>query len=192
MSARRRGHAAARLVLGCLVALGTGCAHAPPPEPPVAAAPAPAVNPSARVVSSRRAAGSYALTTDLKTSPAPPRTGGGRRPPPAPVANLRLDARTVATPDATASSSTQLAATVNIPGYTRAPSGRAGQAASWWTLPGDSLVVHFQTPRGDGQMDLRGALQGDTLAGEIWYTSRSSGDVFQLGRFRAVKQKGGS
>jgi hypothetical protein len=38
-------------------------------------------------------------------------------------------------------------------------------------------------------MDLRGALKGDTLSGEIWYTSSGSGTVFQMGTFRAVKQK---
>lgn len=192
MIARASAVARGRIALGCLGVLAAGCAH--PASEPAPVAVAPAANPSAPVLSSRRASGSYALTTDLKLSqqsaaPASRPAGGGRRPPPAPVASLRLDARTVATPDATATSSTQLAATVNIPGYTRAPAGRAGQAASWWPVPGDSLVVHFRTPRGDGRMDMRGALRGDTLSGEIWYTSATSGNVFQLGTFRAVKQK---
>jgi hypothetical protein len=165
----------------------SGCAHRPP-EPAVAALPV--VNPSAPVVEPHRATGSYLLTTDLERSrpatPAPRRRQ--RRPPPAQVPALRLDFQPLAAPDATASSSTQLAASVNIPGYTRAPPGRIGQAAAWWPLPGDSVIVHFATPRGDGLMDLRGMLKGDTLAGEVWYTS-SSGTVFQLGTFRAVKQK---
>ena len=166
-----------------------GCAH---PAPPVVAT-MPAVNPSAPVVEPHRATGSYALTTDLKNSqPAPPtrQRGRPRRPPPAAVPSLRLTYQPSAAPDATATSSTQLAAIVNIPGYTRAPPGRVGQTAVWWPVPGDSVIVHFATPRGDGQMDLRGMLVGDTLAGEIWYTSSSTGNVFQMGTFKAVKQKG--
>ena len=166
----------------------SGCAHRPP-EPAVATLPP--VNPSAPVVTPRRATGSYVLTTDLKLSrsaaPTPPRRD--RRQPPAPLPTLRLDFQPLAAPDATAASSTQLSATVSMPGYTRAPPGRTGQAAAWWPLPGDSVIVHFPTPRGDGLMDLRGTLKGDTLAGEIWYTSSSSGTVFQIGTFRGVKQK---
>lgn len=166
----------------------SGCAHRPP-EPTVAALPA--VNPSAPLVEPHRATGSYVLTTDLKlsrpASPAPPRRQ--RRPPPAQVPALRLDFQPLAAPDATAASSTQLSATVNIPGYTRSPPGRTGQAAAWWPLPGDSVIVHFATPRGDGLMDLRGMLKGDTLAGEIWYTSSGSGTVFRMGTFLGVKTK---
>jgi len=190
MRARRAG-TRAHLGRWLAAALLAGCAH-PQPEPAVPASP-PAVNPSAPVIAPRRAAGNYLLTTDLKTSPQPSPVPP-RRPPrarPAPLALLRLDSQPLAAPDATAVSSTQLAATVNIPGYTRAPAGRAGQAAVWWPLPGDSLVVHFQTPRGDGLMDLRGEMKGDTLAGEIWYTSTRDSAVFQMGSFRAVKQRGG-
>jgi len=178
------GRRAARWLVAGLLA---GCAH---PQPQPVAEPLPPVNPTAPVVAPRRAAGSYVLTTDLKTTqqPAPP-PRRNQRPRPAPAPLLRLDPQALAAPDATASSSTQLAATINIPGYTRAPAGRAGQAAAWWSLPGDSVIVHFQTPRGDGLMDLRGTLVADTLAGEIWYTSTSDGTVFQMGRFRAVKQK---
>ncbi len=169
-----------------MAGLLAGCAHRPPP--PVAA---PAANPAAPVVGPRQVTGTYLLTTDLKLSrPAAAQPSRRqRRPPPAPVASLRLDFQPLAAPDPTAGSSTQLAATVNIPGYTSAPRGRAGQAAAWWPLPGDSVIVHFGTPRGDGQMDLRGILQADTLSGEIWYTSSSSGTVFQMGTFRGVKQK---
>jgi len=168
-----------------MAGLLAACAHRPP-EPPATPA-APAVNPILPVVEPHRATGNYILTTDLKQSqPAPPRR---RRPPPRPVVGLRLDFQPLAAPDATAASSTQIAAMVNIPGYTQAPPGRTGQAAAWWPLPGDSVIVHFATPRGDGLMDLRGMLKGDTLAGEIWFTSTSSGTVFQMGTFRAVKQK---
>jgi hypothetical protein len=184
----RRQSGAGRQVAWLVACLVAGCAH-PPPEP--APAPLPAVIPSGPMVAPRRAAGNYTLTTDLKTSqPQPP--PGPRRPPrgrPAPAPLLHLDAQAMAAPDATATSRIQLAATVNIPGYTRAPAGRLGQAAVWWPLPGDSVVVHLQTPRGDGLMDLRGTMQGDTLAGEIWFTSTSDGTVFQMGTFRAVKQK---
>ncbi len=187
MSVATRG-ASLRGVLLLVVVFLSGCAHRPP-EPAVAAVPA--VNPSAPVVEPHRATGSYVLTTDLKLSrpaaPAPPRRQ--RRPPPAQVPALRLDFQPLAAPDATAASSTQLSATVIIPGYTRSPPGRTGQAAAWWPLPGDSVIVHLPTPGGDGLMDLRGALKGDTLSGEIWYTSSGSGTVFQMGTFRAVKQK---
>jgi hypothetical protein len=168
-----------------LAGLLAGCAHRPP-EPP-AVPPVPAVNPSAPVVAPRRATGSYVLTTDLKRSQpaAPPRR---RRAPPVPVLGLRLDFQNVAAPDATATSNTQLAALVNIPGYTLAPPGRIGQAAVWWPLPGDSVIVHFASPRGDGLMDLRGVMTADTLVGDIWFTN-SSGAAFQLGTFRAVKMR---
>lgn len=186
----RRSFGRRRPASWLVAALLAGCAH-PQPEP--VAAPLPPVNPSAPMVAPRRAAGNYVLTTDLKTSqqqqpPAPLRPPRGR---PAPAPLLHLDAQALAAPDATATSSVQLAATVNIPGYTRAPAGRLGQAAAWWPLPGDSVIVHLQTPRGDGLMDLRGTMVGDTLSGDIWFTTSSDGAVFQLGTFRAVKQKGG-
>ena len=168
------------------VLLLAGCAHRPP-EP---TSTAPSVNPAAPVVEPHHASGSYIITTDLKatqpTTPPARSRGRARRPPPA---TLRLAFQPTAAPDATATSSTQLSATINLPGYTRAPPGRAGQTAVWWPLPGDSVIVHFATPRGDGQMDLRGALQGDTLSGEIWYTSSTTGNVFQMGTFKAVRQK---
>jgi hypothetical protein len=185
MSAQARG-ASALAVLWLVAACLSGCAHHAP-----SVATLPAVNPSAPVVNPHLATGSYALTTDLRASqPAsgpPPRRQ--RRVPPAQVPALRLDFQPLAAPDATAASGTQLSATVNIPGYTRSPPGRTGQTASWWPLPGDSVIVHFATPRGDGLMDLRGMMKGDTLAGEIWYRSSSSGTAFQMGKFRAVKQK---
>ncbi len=163
-----------------------GCAHRPPePLTPTA----PSVNPAAPVVEPHHASGSYFLTTDLRTSQPTPEgrsRGRARRPP---VATLRLAFQPTAAPDATATSNVQLSAIVNLPGYTRAPPGRTGQTAVWWPLPGDSVIVHFATPRGDGEMDLRGALQGDTLSGEIWYTSSTTGNVFQMGKFRGVKQK---
>jgi hypothetical protein len=105
-----------------------------------------------------------------------------------PPGTLELAYRPLAAPDATAASSTQLAATINLPGYTRAPRGRTGQAAVWWPLPGDSIIVHFQPPQSRGSIDMRGALQGDTLSGDVWYTSQETGNAFQMGTFRAIKR----
>lgn len=162
--------------------LAAACAHAPPP---------PAAPPAAPVVAPHAATGTYDLTTTLP-SRQPPQTSrprGRSRPAPAPAPALELTYRPVAAPDATASSSTQLAATINLPGYTRAPRGRTGQAAVWWPLPGDSVIVHFQPPQGAGLVDLRGTLRGDTLSGDVWYTSPGTGAAFQMGTFRAVKRK---
>ena len=167
---------------GLAAMLLAACSHTAPPPP---------VLPAAPVVVPHVATGTYDLTTTLKTHPAPPSRsrGRGRAAPSAPASTLELVYRPVAAPDATATSSTQLAATINLPGYTRAPRGRAGQAAVWWPLPGDSVVVHFQPPQGSGLVDLRGTLKGDTLSGDVWYTSVGTGNVFQMGTFRAVKRK---
>jgi len=175
--ARRR----VTVVLGALLA--AACSHAPAPPPPAP--------PAAPVVAPHAASGTYDLATTLpsRQPPAPARRRG--RTPPAPVAApmLELAYRPVAAPDATAASPTQLSATIDLPGYTKAPRGRRGQAAVWWPLPGDSVIVHFQPPQGKGLVDLRGALQGDTLAGDVWYTSLGTGASFQMGTFRAVKRR---
>ncbi len=168
--------------------LPAACAHPPAPEPaPVE----PAVNPAAPVVAPRRATGLYDLVTTLHLTPQarPARPRGGRAAPRPPAASLRLNFQPLAAPDPTATSSTQLSAIVTIPGYTRAPAGRTGQSAAWWPLPGDSVVVHFQSPRGDGAMELRGVLAGDSLSGDVWFSSASSGSTYQLGTFVGVKRK---
>jgi hypothetical protein len=178
-----RAPAADLAALVLAAGLAAACAHRPEVAPETIA---PAANPAAPVVAPRRADGMYDLTTTLAVSrPAPRR---GRRVVP-PAATLRLGSQQLAAPDATAASSTQLAAGVAIPGYTQAPSGRAEQAAAWWPLPDDSVVVHFQTPRGNGLMELRGRLVADTLAGTIWYTSTTSGSTYEMAKFRAVKRK---
>jgi hypothetical protein len=165
--------------------LVAACSRAPPPpEPP----PAP---PAAPVVAPHAASGTFDLTTTLP-SRQPPQTSRPRgrvRPAPGSTPTLELVYRPVAAPDAPAASSTQLSATINLPAYTRAPRGRAGQAAVWWPLPGDSVIVHFQPPQGTGTIDLRGVLQGDTLSGDVWYTSLGTGEAFQMGAFKAVKRK---
>jgi hypothetical protein len=181
-----------RIVRWCGVVLAAellaACSHGPPPPSP------PPAPPAAPTVAPHVATGTYDVTTTLKRTQPPPlqRAARSRRPArPAPEAtpSLELIFRPLAAPDATAQSSTQLAATVNIPGYTRAPRGRTGQAAAWWPLPGDSVIVHFQPPQPGGVMDLRGALKGDTLSGEIWYTSLETGTAFQMGTFTAVKRR---
>lgn len=156
------------------------CSHAPPPPP---------VRPAEPVVAPHAATGTYDLTTTLPSrQPSPTSRGRGRA---APVVTPTLDLvyRPVAAPDATAGSNTQFAATLNLPGYTRAPRGRTGQAVVWWPLPGDSVIVHFQPPQATGLVDLRGALRADTLSGDVWYTSPGTGASFQMGKFRAVKRK---
>jgi len=159
-----------------------GCAHRAPDVI------VPAAVPAAPTVAPRAAAGTYDLTTSLARTQPTRRTRQTARLEPLP--SLQLAYQALAAPDATAPSGTQLAASVNIPGYTQAPRGRPGQAASWWPLPGDSVVVHFQSPRQrNGTIDLRGVLKGDTLSGDIWYTSLQSGNAFQMGTFMAVKRK---
>jgi len=164
-----------------MAVLFTACSHAPPPPPPV--------RPAAPVVAPHEATGTYDLTTTLPNRQPPPRPRGRGRQAPVPAATLELAYRPLAAPDATAASSTQLSATLNLPGYTRAPRGRTGQAAVWWPLPGDSVIVHFQPPQGKGSMDMRGALRGDTLSGDVWYTSQETGNAFQMGTFKAIKRK---
>ncbi len=117
--------------------------------------------------------------------------GGGRRQAPRRGAaaregtTLRLEATRLAAPIAGAEGTTQFTATIAIPGYTRAPRGRAGQVAAWWPIPGDSLVIQFPAARGNASVQLRGARQGRVLNGDIWYISTGTGTTFQLGTFTA-------
>jgi hypothetical protein len=163
------------------VLVAAACSHAPPPPVP----------PAAPVVAPHAATGAYDLTTTLPTHQPfqTSRSRGRSRPVPVAEPTLELVYRPVAAPDATAASGTQLSATINLPGYTRSPRGRTGQAAVWWPLPGDSVIVHFQPPQTTGLVDLRGALRGDTLSGDVWYTSLGTGASFQMGKFMAVKRK---
>ena len=166
-------------------------APAPAPAPDTAAAvaaPRPAVAPA-------RVAGTYNLQAIIQgraipAPVAPPRRGRARTTTAPPTATLQLSAIPVAAPDPTASSTTQLAGTVALPGYTMAPRGRTVQAASWWPAGGDSVVVHWVTPR-NVALTLRGTVRGDTLSGDIWYTSLDSGAEFQLGTFTAVRRRTG-
>jgi len=98
---------------------------------------------------------------------------------------IRLESAATAVP-AEGASGTQYNATVILPGYTRAPRGRSGQSAAWWPGPLDSVVVQFTGQQG-AQIQMRGALHGSRITGEIWYTSLETGSSFQLGTFSTTK-----
>ena len=98
---------------------------------------------------------------------------------------IRLETTPSAVPEA-GGTSTQYNANVTLPGYTRAPRGRTGQAASWWPTTLDSIVVQF-TGQQRNSIQMRGALTGNRLSGEIWYISTETGSSFQLGTFNAAK-----
>jgi len=193
------GMAAARrrtAPLAVVAVVACCCARpAPPPAPapePVAAAPVAALPPMAPA----RAAGTYTLQATIqgRTIPAPaPAPAAPRRrgqaTAPAPAASLQLTVRPPAALDPAAPSVKQFAATVALPGYTISPRGRLAQAASWWPVGGDSLVVFFTQPQRAAAISLRGVLRGDSLSGDVWYTSTSSGSEFQLGTFTAVRRR---
>ena len=191
-------HRLAALVVIMAVAACSSARPAPPPAPapePAAAAPVAALPPMAPA----RAAGTYVLQATIqgRTIPAPApapaaplrRGRAAAAPAQAPAASLQLTARPPAALDPAAPSIRQLAATVALPGYTLSPRGRLAQAASWWPVGGDSLVVFFTQPRRAAAISLRGVLRGDSLSGDVWYTSTSSGAEFQLGTFTAVRRR---
>lgn len=93
----------------------------------------------------------------------------------------------MAVPDPNVVSSVQFGAVIQLPGYTRAPRGRTAQSAVWFPVPGDSIVVQFTSAQG-AQVQLRGALRGRTLSGDVWYLS-DSGAGFQLGTFNATRSR---
>lgn len=169
---------------------GSRPAPAPPPEP----TPAPVTVPVAAPMAPSRAAGTYVLQAVIQgrtvPTPAPAARPRARAAAAPPAATLQLAARPPAALDATAPSTTQFAATVALPGYTLAARGRTAQAGSWWPTGGDSLVVYWVTPR-NAAVALKGTLRGDTLSGDVWYTSLESGSEFQLGTFRAVRRRAG-
>lgn len=171
-----------RLVVIVLLVVGAAsfaaCASSPPPEPaPAPEPPAPVL----RVLAPAAAAGNYRLRTEIQRQGGPPRRG--RTPAETP---LVLTSTPAAAPQV-GGPSTTFNATVQIPGYTRAPRGRTGQASAWWPIPGDSVVLQFAAQQGD-LVQLRGKLEGTTLRGELWYLSMETGATFQLGTFSAVKR----
>lgn len=98
---------------------------------------------------------------------------------------IRLETTPSAVPEA-GGSATQYNATITLPGYTRSPRGRTGQAGSWWPTTLDSIVVQF-TGQQRNSIQMRGALTGSRLSGEIWFISTETGSSFQLGTFNAAK-----
>lgn len=137
-----------------------------------------------RVLRPAAVSGVYRLAPVIESRSRPPQQSSGRTPP----ANMQLSSESAAVPAAGAPSGAQYNATISLPGYTRAPRGRTGQSAAWWPSPGDSVVVQFsQGTR--GEIQLRGAVTGTTIRGEIWYVSGESGSTFQLGTFTATKTR---
>ncbi len=169
----------------CAVAVATACSSSPRPE----AAPAPAVQPSAPpttlMMVPAAAIGTWRLQVDIQSGNRPPQRT--RRDPQASMTltSLHADAMFAGGP------SSQYGATITVPGYSRpARRGRAGQAASWWPIAGDSIVVQFtQGQQSRGDIQLRGALHGTSLRGEVWYSAGETGSVFQLGVFSGTKTR---
>lgn len=198
MTTMRSLHAAWRpaLPLAAVVA-AAACSRAQPPAPAPAPTPEPVV--AAPVVrppmAPAQAAGTYVLQAVIqgRTIPAPapatPQARGRTRAAAAPAASLQLVARAPAALEPAAPSTRQFVATVALPGYTMSPRGRLAQAATWWPTGGDSLVVFFTQPQRAAAISLRGVLRGDTLSGDVWYTSTSSGAEFQLGTFTAARRR---
>jgi len=193
---QRSAGRARRLAVPLILAAAVACPRArPAPAPAPAPDAAPVVAPPP--MAPARAVGTYALQATIqgRTIPAPapaqapPRRGRAQSAAQSPAASLRLTAGRPAALEPAAPSIRQLAATVALPGYTLSPRGRLAQAASWWPVAGDSLVVFFTQPQRAAAISLRGVLRGDTLSGDVWYTSTSSGSEFQLGTFMAVRRR---
>ncbi len=163
---------------GLLLAACSSSPSLPPADPVPLPETAP---PSSHAMSPRALSGTYRLRTAIQ------RQGGqrGRRVAPA-TTSLTLGQQPVAAPDPSGPA-TQFGATVSVPGYTRAPRGRAGQAAVWFPIGGDSVVVQFTSAaQPDAQIQLRGASARGTLRGDVWFVS-ASGATFQLGTFVATR-----
>jgi hypothetical protein len=175
----------AALIVVALLPVAGGCRTMPsaelsPEDSAAVARTTPAFSPGA-------VAGQYTLRANLeRQSATAQRQRRGRGQPPTTV--LRLESTPTAAPYAAAGSATQFNASIALPGYTRAPRGRSGQAAIWWPIGGDSLVVQFLSPQG-ATIQLRAAVQGTSLSGEIWYQSRQSGSSLQLGTFTAARTR---
>jgi hypothetical protein len=176
------------LALALLIGAASCSHHQPVPEPVPEPAPAP-VAVSAPPLAPAQAAGTYDLTVTIegRAQPATPARRPARGRAAAAGPTLQLVARTAAALESTAPSATQFTAAVALPGYTMPPRGRTTQAASWWPTGGDSVQVYWLTPR-SAAISLRGALRGDTLSGDVWYTGEG-GSEFQLGRFTAVRRR---
>ncbi len=177
----RAGLLGVTLALGCGGGGGGGSPPPPQPPPPVAAPP------STTLLTPTRVAGSYRLRADIQRQGQ--RQGQRRAQGRAGETPLRLENAPVAAPDPAIPSAVQFGASVSLAGYTRAPRGRNAQAAAWYPVAGDSLVIQFSTQAQPGaQIQLRGVHVGQGLRGEIWLVS-ASGNTFQLGTFVATRQR---
>lgn len=154
----------------------------PQPPPPVAAPP------TTTALTPARVAGVYRIRADIQGQGA---QGRGRARSQARAGTLHLDNAPVAAPDPDIQSAAQFSASVALAGYTRPPRGRTTQAAAWYPIAGDSLVVQFRTAAAAGaQLQLRGVVTagGQTVRGDVWFLN-SAGDTFQLGTFVATRQR---
>ena len=140
--------------------------------------------PPAALVAPAAVAGAYQLRVEIQSGNRPqPRNPRAVQP------SMTL-LRTVASANQMGGPTQQFNATITIPGYTRPPRRGTAQAATWWQLGGDSVVVQFtQGEQSRGEMQLRGALRGSAIRGEIWYLSNETGSTFQLGTFSGTKRR---
>jgi hypothetical protein len=164
--------------IGALL-LVVACSHNPPELTP-APDETPAPVPIATTLTPSAASGNWRVNATVQTS----RRGGVRRAQGA----LQLSATTSAAPLPGSGPATQFNATVALAGYTTAPRGRTGQAGAWWPIGGDSVVVEFASASA-GEIQLRGAMRGRTLQGEVWFLSGATGATFQMGTFTATKSR---
>lgn len=185
----RAGGRSAALAVPVVLAVLSCSRPQPAPEPVPEPAPPPAAATPGTLLAPARAAGLYDLQVQIqgRSQPAAPARRPARGRAAAAGPTLQLLATAAAALEPSAPSLRQFTAAVALPGYSMAPRGRTTQAAAWWPLGGDSVVVYWVTP-GRG-LALRGALKGDTLSGDVWYTSLESGTEFQLGRFTAVRRR---
>ena len=162
-----------------MLAIAAACSSGPKPAE-TAPTPATPPQPSAMVTPSS-AAGAWRIRPQIQTGNKPPQQRSAQ-----PQASMTLSAEPAAVPMMGAPSGMQFNATITLPGYSHAARGRSGQAAAWWPIGGDSMVVQFSQGSG-GDVQLRGAFSGSAISGDIWYISNSSGSTFQLGTFTAAK-----
>lgn len=163
--------------LSALLLFFAACSHNPPQvaavpdDSPAPAAIATSLTPSA-------ASGAWRVNASVQSS----RRGGVRRA----QGSLQLSGTSTAAPLPGSGPGTQFNATIALSGYTTAPRGRAGQSGAWWPIGGDSVVVEFASANA-GEIQLRGAMRGRTIQGEVWFLSAATGATFQMGTFTAAK-----
>jgi len=162
----------ARAALVGALAVVASCHKTPPPAP---AEPAPPPGP---MVATTTAAGTYHLRATLQRRSA---TAHG-----APAETPLTLSHTPSAAPAQGAPGTSYNATISLPGYTHPPPGRTTQAASWWPIAGDSVVVQFTYQHSD-LVQLRGHLAGRALHGEVWFYGGEAGTSYQLGTFTAQK-----